>query len=1029
MASMFDQYSSALIRENSTSDAYANAGPKTSGYVSVRTRKEVPIFTKQKMNLNLPSGIMYMSVQNDWLMMLMTNLTVLRMNLKQPHKFTEVPIDKTIGGLRPSNIYVDPLGAHMFLTFLPKSPGFTPELLYLQRNSFKPKFVTKLKDQEITAVGFNHANDSEANTGPILFGTAHGVIWEAEVGLESGDKLVQYNVRHAFDVGKGEPRPITGLEFYLKTEGKNVHCIVLVLTVDRLYKFHSTTRSAGSGPAVAAQEVRTAGYLQKVFSAYQNIPEQLKDFEELTVAVGKQAGGAGKGPSGAWPKLIFNYEEDFPKSFGCLTEHGINYQEIDPSISRPQFVVQKELITYPEPRFVPAAPASSAHKVALRSSCPLSFVLTDFHALLLFADHVTAISLLDYQVVYEEYFVEQYGRLLNIVKDIRSNVTLVYSNKLIFRYKIVNEQRNAWRLYADRQKFELALQYCNKNPAHRDIVLVKQAQSHFYAGDYLQAAAIFSETQLSFEEVCLKFLQKNCNQALLLYLRNRLAQLKPAEKTQTTMLTVWIVQLFLIELAHQRPTGDEGHRELQKQFECFMASRAVLGCVRKYRAAIYDLMAAYGDTHNLTALTTINQDYESVINQYINQSRYEDALAVLSAQNRPELVYQYAPIVMEVLPTATVDMLIAQGHRLDPMRLMPTLLCLESPLHAQQTVRYLEFCIHSRGCAESPIHNYLIQLYGTYCPDRLLTFLETQGRDTTMVHYDPHYALRISLRHGIQPASVFLQCLLEMWVPAVRLALTFPDVDAGRALARQTASMPADRNLRKRLWLLIAEHEIRGTRDEDVQRSLRILQECDLLRIEDLLPFFPDFQKIDHFKEAICHSLKEYNAKIQELRHDMEESAKAAARVRQELESFRNRSVTISADEQCKLCPIYLLMKPCFIFHCGHKFHADCLETAVVPLLAPQQTERLAQLKQSLAAAQAGPDSGLPAASTTGASGPQGATGGELAGPGTVSHKEKLKSEIEAIIASDCLFCGEWMIDALDKPFVENWQQANSEWD
>ncbi|KFB39679.1 AGAP000983-PA-like protein [Anopheles sinensis] len=1022
MASMFDQYSSALIRENSTSDADANAGPKTSGYVSVRTRKEVPIFTKQKMNLNLPSGIMHMSVQNDWLMMLMTNLTVLRMNLKQPDKFTEVPIDKTIGGLRPSNIYVDPLGAHMFLTFLPKSPGFTPEVLYLQRNSFKPKFVTKLKDQEITAVGFNHANDSETNTGPILFGTAHGVIWEAEVGLESGDKLVQYNVRHAFDVSKGEPRPITGLEFYLKTEGKNVHCIVLVLTVDRLYKFHNTIRSAGTGPTtVAAQEIKTSGYLQKVFASYQNIPEQLKDFEELTVSSGTgKAGAPGGGMVGSnasWPKLVFNYEEDFPKSFGCLTENGINYQEIDPSINRPQFVVQKELITYPEPRFVPA-PASSSHKVAPKSSCPISFVLTDFHALLLFPDHVTAISLLDYQVVYEEYFVEQYGRLLNIVKDIRSNVTLVYSNKLIFRYKIVNEQRNAWRLYADRQKFELALQYCNKNPAHRDIVLVKQAQSHFFAGDFLQAAAIFSETQLSFEEVCLKFLQKNCNQALLLYLRNRLAQLKPHEKTQITMLTVWIVQLYLIELAHQRPggAGDETRRELQKQFESFMASRAVIGCVRKYRAAIYDLMAAYGDTHNLTALTTINQDYESVINQYINQSRYEDALAVLSAQNRPELVYQYAPIVMEMLPTSTVDMLIAQGHRLDPMRLMSTLLCLESPLHAQQTVRYLEFCIHSRGCAEPAIHNYVIQLYGTYAPEQLLTFLETQGRDTTMVHYDPHYALRISLRHGIQPASVFLHCLLEMWVPAVRLALMFEDAEAGRALARQTAAQPVDRNLRKRLWLLIAEHEIRGTRDEEVQRALRILQECDLLRIEDLLPYFSDFQKIDHFKEAICRSLKEYNVKIQEQRRDMEESAKSAARVRQELETFRNRSVTIGAQEQCLLCAVYLLLKPFFIFHCGHKFHADCLEAAVVPSLRPDTAERLAQLKHTLSTTQTATD-------------PNGSGATEFVTPGTVSHKEKLKSEIDAIISSECLYCGELMINALDKPFVENWQQANSEWD
>uniref|UniRef100_A0A182RCF4 Vacuolar protein sorting-associated protein 18 homolog n=1 Tax=Anopheles funestus TaxID=62324 RepID=A0A182RCF4_ANOFN len=1019
MASMFDQYSSDLIRESST-DTNVGVGPKTSGYVSVRTRKEVPIFTKQKMNLNLPSGILFLSVQNDWLMMLMTNLTVLRMNLKQPDKFTEVPIDKTIGGLRPSNIYLDPLGAHLFLTFLPKSPGFTPELLYLQRNSFKPKFVTKLKDQEITAIGFNHVNISETSTGPILLGTAHGVIWEAEVGLESSDKLVQNNVRHAFDVGKGEPRPITGLEFYLKTEQKHLHCIVLVLTVDRLYKFHNTIRSSSNGTMAssamtAAQELKLGGYLQKVFSPYQNVDDQLRDFEELSVSGSKATTNAG-----SWPKLVFNYEEDFPKSFGCLTEHGINYQEIDPAINQPQFVVQKELITYPEPRFVP--PATNSHKVAPITNSPLSFILTDFHALLLYPDHVSAISLLDYQIVYEEYFVEQYGRLINIVKDVRSNVTFVYSNKLIFRYKIVNEQRNAWRLYADRQKFDLALQYCNKNPAHRDIVLVKQAQSYFYASDYLQAAAIFSETQLSFEEVCLKFLQKNSNQALLLYLRNRLGQLKAHEKTQITMLIVWIVQLFLVELSHQRVGGEKATRDLQKQFEAFMASRPVMACVRRNRAAIYDLMASYGDTHNLTALTTINQDYESVIQQYINQGRYEDALAVLSAQNKPELVYQYAPIAMEMLPTATVGMLIGQGHRLDPVRLMPALLCLDTVQHAHETVRYLEYCIHSRGCVESALHNYLIQLYGVHFPDLLLTFLESQGRDTTMVHYDPHYALRIALRHDIRPASVFLHCLLEMWVPAVRLALTLEDTEAARQLARQTAAQPTDRVLRKRLWLLIAEHEIRGTRDEEVQRALGILQECDQLRIEDLLPYFCDFQRIDHFKEAICRSLKEYNVKIQEQRRDMEESAKSANRVRQELQTFRGRSVTIGAQEQCAVCSVYLMLKPFFVFHCGHKFHADCLERQVVPYLSTETAERLTMLKQTLAATQHLAESGTAVAGGT-------STAPDAATVQVGSHKEKLKSEIEAIISSECLYCGHLTINALDKPFVENWQQADSEWD
>lgn len=108
---------------------------------------------------------------------------------------------------------------------------------------------------------------------------------------------------------------------------------------------------------------------------------------------------------------------------------------------------------------------------------------------------------------------------------------------------------------------------------------------------------------------------------------------------------------------------------------------------------------------------------------------------------------------------------------------------------------------------------------------------------------------RVCAEHKATRACVFLQCLLELWHPAVELALTFDT-----KLAQQTASQPSDRELQYKLWLLIAEHEIKGK--NDVKQALELLKECDLLRIEDLLPFFDDFQKIDHFKEVICDALK-----------------------------------------------------------------------------------------------------------------------------------------------------------------------------
>lgn len=109
--------------------------------------------------------------------------------------------------------------------------------------------------------------------------------------------------------------------------------------------------------------------------------------------------------------------------------------------------------------------------------------------------------------------------------------------------------------------------------------------------------------------------------------------------------------------------------------------------------------------------------------------------------------------------------------------------------------------------------------------------------------------LSVCTENKLLEACVFLQCLLELWMPAVELALS---IDAN--LAEKTASQTSDRDLQRKLWLRIAEHEIKGK--NDVAHALELLNKCSLLQIEDLLPFFDDFQKIDHFKEAICEALE-----------------------------------------------------------------------------------------------------------------------------------------------------------------------------
>lgn len=107
-------------------------------------------------------------------------------------------LQKYLNGMKVANIFFDPLGIHLLISLTNGSSS--AELLYLHRNTNKPKRMEKFRDHEITAVAFNYENKSEKTTGSVLIGTSKGLIFETEFGIE-GEKKMQNNwkqVSHIF---------------------------------------------------------------------------------------------------------------------------------------------------------------------------------------------------------------------------------------------------------------------------------------------------------------------------------------------------------------------------------------------------------------------------------------------------------------------------------------------------------------------------------------------------------------------------------------------------------------------------------------------------------------------------------------------------------------------------------------------------------------------------------------------------------------------------------------------------------------
>ncbi|XP_032674629.1 vacuolar protein sorting-associated protein 18 homolog isoform X2 [Odontomachus brunneus] len=984
MTSMFDQYEQASQRSKQVLAPPIRPDISTAGFIQMKLQDDSPIFTKQKVNFLPSDKILYLVVSSNTIVIAMANNILLRIDMKQPDKTEEIDISKYTLTMKMSGLFLDPLGNHLLITLVSRhgDNGPPPELYYLHRKTTKLKQAGKFNGHEITAVGWNFSNTSDTSSGPILLGTSKGLIFETEIGLET-DKIFNTSLeqywRQVFDIGKNSKPPITGIEFH-KLPNSDKYMII-VTTLMRIYQYIGAIANTEEKPL-----------LQQVFYRYLNAQER---FSEVISSL-------------PYSKMQFYYPSlgALPKSFGWLTETGILYAQVDAKPEGNNVLINQQMLTCPETSLM-------GSNVSQTTSTPLSFVLTEFHTLLLYPDHVKGISLLNQELIFEDVYNDAVGKLIGITKDPATRSIWAYSERAVFKYRVTKEDRNVWQVYVDKGEFELAKQYCKDNPAHIDQVLVKQAEMLFKNKEYEKSALIYADTHSSFEEISLKFLQEWQIEALKTFLRKKLDGFKMQDKTQITMIVIWVTELFMNQMGALRSSNtsylhDPHYIELQNQFDQFLAIPKVEECIRKNRNTIYDLMASHGDKENLINLTVMHRNYEEVIRQNLYKSDYVGALGVLKNQNNKDLFYQFAGILLQELPRPTVAALISQGSLLKPVKLLPALVsCNSDEKHAKEIIKYLEFCVYKQGSQEQAIHNFLLSLYARHKPDEVMRYISSQGQDISMVHYDVHYALRLCQEVRLTEACVQLSALLGLWTTAVDLALTI-SVD----LAKQIAAMPSDHDdeLRKKLWLKIAEHVVREK--DDIQQAMEFLQHCDLVRIEDILPFFSDFVTIDHFKEAICNSLQEYNQHIQDLKEEMQEATKAAELIRKDIQAFRSRCTFVHARDACNTCEVQLLLRPFYVFPCGHKFHSDCLVAALTPMLSMDQRTKLADLQRQLTAISNRPEDTTSVASVS------------------LSTRDQIKADIDELIASECLYCGELMIESIDKPFIEeeDYERVMKEW-
>ncbi|KAH0984456.1 hypothetical protein GBA52_011633 [Prunus armeniaca] len=920
-----------------------------------------------------------------------------------------IDIDLSVG--RPGEqsihrVFVDPGGSHCIATVVGSGGADT---FYTHAKWTKPRLLTKLKGLVVNAVAWNRQQITEASTKEVILGTDNGQLHE--MAVDEKDKKEKY-VKFLFELLE-LPEAFMSLQMETGTILNGTRYYIMAVTPTRLYSFTGI------------------GSLETLFSSYL---DHVVHFMELPGEIPNRQ-----------VELHFYIKQRRAVHFAWLSGAGIYHgglnfgaQHSSPNGDE-NFVENKALLNY-------SSLSEGAELVK-----PSSMTVSEFHFLLLIGNKVKVVNRISEQIIEELQFdqtPESVSRgVIGLCSDATAGLFYAYDQNSVFQVSVNDEGRDMWKVYLDMKEYAAALANC-RDPLQRDQVYLVQAEAAFASKDYLRAASFYAKINyiLSFEEITLKFITVNEQDALRTFLLRKLDSLAKDDKCQITMISTWATELYLDKINRLLLEDDTAldnrnseYHSIMKEFRAFLSDcKDVLD-----EATTMRLLESYGRVEELVFFASLKELHEIVVHHYIQQGEAKKALEVLQKPSVPiDLQYKFAPDLIMLDAYEAVESWMATNN-LNPRKLIPAMMRYSSEPHARnethEVIKYLEYCVHRLHNEDPGVHNLLLSLYAKQEDDsallRFLQFKFGKGRENgPEFFYDPKYALRLCLKEKRMRACVHIYSMMSMHEEAVALAL---QVDPELAMA-EADKVEDDEDLRKKLWLMVAKHVIeqeKGAKRENIRKAIAFLKETDgLLKIEDILPFFPDFALIDDFKEAICSSLEDYNNQIELLKQEMNDATHGADNIRNDISALAQRYAVIDRDEECGVCQRKILtvrreyqlargytsvgqMAPFYVFPCGHAFHAECLIAHVTRSTNESQAEYILDLQKQLTLLD-----GEARKDTNGSLTEETIT--------SMAPVDKLRSQLDDAVASECPFCGDLMIREISLPFIlPEEQQQNNSWE
>lgn len=752
-------------------------------------------------------------------------------------------------------------------------------------------------------------------------GASDGNVYEAYI--ETTTEFYRKEEKFLKALQKVPDGPVTGLWVDV-LPGRSEMRRVLVATQTRLY--HLTGKVGGRHEGGGSIYTR-------LFEAEQPIVHELS----------RTAGATGSGlvvspdPAGEAGAL---YEAVAPeRTFAWLNSQGVFHGKLLFSPQGPDLGNK----VFADSKLLPRAQLATSTDPAIRRRSTVdnidAIALTQWHIVSLIGGRVVAANRLTGAQVYDQLILEQGQRAVQLCVDAQKNTFWLFTAQEIFEIVVTDEDRDIWKIMLEQQQFDAALQYAH-SPAQKDAVAKASGDYLISKGLYSDAAGVYGKSSKPFEDVALTLLDNGQHDALRKYLLTKLGTFKKGAIMQRIMIATWLIEIYMAKLNTLDDTIitkaelAENLNPTQTEEQLATVRSEYQDFVTRHKSdldkrTVYDIISSHGREDELLFFANAVNDYNYVLSYWVQRERWPETLQVLKRQTDPSVFYRFSSVLMTNAATDLIEILMRQSN-LNPRSLIPALLEYDrnykGPLSQNQAVRYLLYVVNQLNSLDAAVHNTLVSMYASH-PSRdesaLLSYLESQGDEP---HFDRDFALRLCIQHKRVLSCVHIYTNMGQYLQAVDLALSHDEIELASLIADRPMSNP---QLRKRLWLAVAKKVI--SQSNGIKTAIDFLKKCnDLLRIEDLIPFFPDFVVIDDFKEEICSALEDYSRNIDSLKKEMDESSQTAANIKLDIAGLDHRYAIVEPGEKCYVCSLPLLSRQFFVFPCQHAFHSDCLGREVL---------------------------------------------------------------------------------------------------